>query len=156
MSGRCDLQKWGELRDFVVESVRAGHTLTTTARGEPITAELHSVDPERVWLLLSLPGEKLQFVELALIHLDEKEKWLALRTPVCEEHALVPRDALIRNFRFVVGHLELEPERRQYWYRQNIPLRDVDAPWSQVTYTLVVLAGVGDSLESELTGLDRW
>jgi hypothetical protein len=81
---------------------------------------------------------------------------VAVGTPVCEEHELDPREALVRNSRLVIGHLELRPDNRKYWFRHMLPLRDLNPPWAGFAYVLGLIATVGDWIEHDVTGIDRW
>ena len=55
----------------------------------------------------------LQRIGVRLVSVDDEEKWVEVRTPVCEDHELDPREDLFRNCRLVVGHLELRPDNRK-------------------------------------------
>src|SRR5947209_10249186 len=93
-----------------------------------------------------------QVVVVAKAMLGQHE-WAQIRTPVCAEADLNPRDALLRNFGFVVGGLSMM-EDGTIWFGHSVPLKDLDIDEFEIPFQLAV--GLGDELERELAGVDRF
>ena len=139
-----------------MDALETGRPIGRNVQGQPLLGKVEAVGPDEVVLLASLPRGKLQRIGVRLVSVDDEEAWVEVRTPVCEDHELDPREALFRNCRLVVGHLELRPDNRKYWYRHTLSLRDLRPPWARFAYVLALIATVGDSIEHDITGFDRW
>jgi hypothetical protein len=151
-----DMEIWTALQSWLVDALQAGRPIGKNVHGQLLRGEVEAVRPDEVVLMASLPGGTLQRIGVRLASVDDEEEWVQIGTPVCEEHELDPREALVRNCRLVVGHLELRPDNRKYWYRHTLSLRDLRPPWVQFAYVLALIAAVGDSIEHDITGVDRW
>jgi hypothetical protein len=79
--------------------------------------------------------------------------WAEIATAVCAEADIDPRDALLRSGRMIAGGLVLM-EDGPVVYRHAFPLAGFDLEDLEVPLHLVAL--MGDDLEKELTGEDRY
>jgi hypothetical protein len=151
-----DMQIWTELQSWLVAALEARRPIGRSEQGQLLLGEIEAVKPDEVVLLASLPQGTLQRIGVRLVSVDDEEKWVEVRTPICHDHELDPREALFRNCQLAVGHLELRPDNRKYWYRHMLSLRDLRPPWAQFAYVLALIATVGDWIEHDITGVDRW
>lgn len=103
-------------------------------------------------LQFDVGGGRTQVVVVAKSMLGDYE-WAQIGTPVCTEADLNPRDALLRNWDFVVGALVMM-DNGTVWFRHSLPLKDLDVDEFEVPFHLVVQ--FGDRLEQELTGADKF
>jgi hypothetical protein len=103
-------------------------------------------------LQFDVGGGRTQVVVVAQAMLGDYE-WAQIGTPVCSEADLNPRDALLRNWDFVVGALTMM-DNGTVWFRHSLPLKDLDVDEFEVPFHLVVQ--FGDRLEQELTGADKF
>jgi len=138
---------WGELRDWVVSSF--------TAPDAPGRVEDAS-DPDQIVLLLEIPNGRLQKVLVRRFVVADDDEWVEVATVVCEEHEIEARDALIQNSSFALGHFALDPDRHLVWYRHTLQLRFLTPRSDQFVATLVLMMKVGDHMEYQLTGDDKW
>lgn len=103
-------------------------------------------------LEFNVGGGRTQVVVVAKEMLGDYE-WAQIGTPVCTEADLNPRDALLRNWGFVVGALAMM-DNGTIWFRHSLPLKDLDVDEFEVPFHLIVT--FGDALEQELTGADKF
>src|SRR4029077_12957818 len=108
--------------------------------------------PDHVILLLQLPNGNAQqglVRKLSIGDDEELDAWVEIGTVVCEEHELDPREALVRNGRFAMGALALDPDTHLLWYRHTFQLKFVKPPSDQFAGALAMLIKVGDLVEHE-------
>jgi len=72
-------------------------------------------------LQFDVGGGRTQVVVVAKSMLGDYE-WAQIGTPVCTEADLNPRDALLRNWDFVVGALVMM-DNGTVWFRHSLPLK---------------------------------
>jgi hypothetical protein len=143
------LEHWEQLRDWLIDSYRMPEA--------PGRVVLEETKHNRVVLLLDVPPPappgRLQKMLIQLLDVPDDE-WLLIGTAVCEAHEIDPAHALQVNSQLVLGALAVEDGL--CWYRYSLWLRTLTPPFSEFLSALILMCKVGDSLEHDLTGQDRW
>jgi len=129
------MNSWESLRQYIKSTY-------------PITDQT----PEMLAMVLTTKGGRKQGVFVRKLMIDGTE-WAEISTPVCVEADIAPRDALERNAGLAVGGLALLRSGTVV-YRHSLPLNDLDLDEFEVPFHLI--AQLGDELEQELTGADRF
>jgi hypothetical protein len=136
---------WSQLRSWISTSFVDGE------HGE-VRDDGH---PDSIAVLGRLPSGRRQQVFVSRIRVTESDEWVELVAPVCREHELPHREALIRN-RAVLGHLCLVPEQGMYIYRHMLPLKFIRPPSDQFAAALALMMKLADAIEEGKTGTDQW
>lgn len=136
---------WSELRSWISGSFVDGECGEVRDQG----------DPDSIAVLGRLPNGRRQQVYVSRIRVTDSDEWVELIAPVCREHELAHREALIRN-RAVLGHLCLVPEQGMYVYRHTLPLKFIRTPSDQFAAALALMMKLADALEEGKTGRDQW
>lgn len=79
--------------------------------------------------------------------------WVAVKTPIAQISQIDPRQLLLRNDKLLAGSIGAY-DNGLVIYHYSIRIEDVDAAEFETALELVV--EVGDNLELELTGSDRF
>jgi len=128
------MASWDELRNYIKSNY---------------TGEMDELDV--FYLDFGLDNGRTQKVVIRRTPLEGAD-WVQIFTPVCEEGDIAPRDALALNGTMTIGGLVLIDGT--ICFRHYLPLKDLDADEFDVSLHLAV--AVGDRLEQEIVGVDRY